>query len=54
TGLGLRIIRRMIELMGGQLGVTSAVGRGSCFYFDIPFRLAVERQKSEESAPPQA
>lgn len=51
TGLGLRIIRKMIELMGGQIGVESAVGRGSCFYFDIPFRVAVERQQAEDRAP---
>jgi signal transduction histidine kinase len=50
TGLGLRIIRKMIELMGGQIGVASTIGRGSCVYFDIPFKLAVERRKAEGSS----
>jgi signal transduction histidine kinase len=36
TGLGLTIVRRVLESYGGTISVTSKVGQGSCFTFKIP------------------
>jgi signal transduction histidine kinase len=38
-GLGLSIVQRIAEKLGGQVGVESAVGQGSKFYFTLPVAL---------------
>jgi PAS domain S-box-containing protein len=36
TGLGLSIVLRLVEMMNGQVGATSELGRGSTFWFTLP------------------
>ncbi|MEA3504856.1 MAG: HAMP domain-containing sensor histidine kinase, partial [Bacteroidota bacterium] len=35
-GLGLSIVKRIVEKMGGEVGVESEIGKGSLFYFTLP------------------
>ncbi len=51
TGLGLAITRRLVELHGGQLGIESQLGSGSCFYFTLPVVATPEVQKTQGSRP---
>jgi CheY-like chemotaxis protein len=52
TGLGLAISSRVVVMMGGRLEVQSIVGRGSSFYFTVPFR-AIESSLGAVAPPRQ-
>jgi PAS domain S-box-containing protein len=48
TGLGLAISKMFVEMMGGKLTVTSQVGKGSCFRFEVLLKMAAEIDKLEK------
>ena len=55
TGLGMAIVKKILDLMGGNISVTSKQGMGTTFVIDIPFEIAeappmVLQHKSDKEA----
>lgn len=44
TGLGLFIVKKMVELMGGKIWVESKLNKGSKFYFELPYEKVEHEQ----------
>ncbi|WP_425599838.1 ATP-binding protein [Luteimonas aestuarii] len=51
TGLGLAISRRIVELMGGRIGVDSEPGMGATFWFEVPLLKVQGDMPADEQAP---
>lgn len=51
TGMGLSLVQRLVELMGGHVKVETDLGKGSSFRFELPFELASTQRPAQPITP---
>lgn len=51
TGLGMAIVKKLVDLMGGEITVESTLGEGTTFTVVLPFKVATEAEQQIKNAP---
>jgi hypothetical protein len=51
SGLGLALVRQIVRLSNGRLGVDSEYGKGSVFWFELPYAIPVQKKRTPSSGP---
>lgn len=51
SGLGTTISKQLVDLMGGSIGLNSEPGKGTTFWFEMPFGLRMDEQQTAQSQP---